>query len=105
MCIDKDNESPAIDWERLARAESHSLRLGILELLQLDGGRALSASELAFELRLPLGNVNYHVKVLLTNGSIVPIAERKVRGAIEHFVCLEGQSGDVVFRRPPFKHD
>lgn len=91
-----------VDWERLARAEMHPLRVDVLELLRLDGGRTLSASELAYELRMPLGNVDYHVKGLVKKGLVVAVHHHRVRGATEHFYCLDSHDGsDLLDRLPP----
>jgi predicted ArsR family transcriptional regulator len=74
-----------MDWQRLARANTHPLRISVLEVLALDGGRTLSPSDLSYELRVPLSNVNYHVTELLRSGLIELTGERQVRGATEHF--------------------
>jgi predicted ArsR family transcriptional regulator len=74
-----------MDWQRLARANTHPLRISVLEVLALDGGRTLSPSDLSYELRVPLSNVNYHVTELLRSGLIELTRERQVRGATEHF--------------------
>jgi DNA-binding transcriptional ArsR family regulator len=77
-----------VDWERLARATAHPLRVSILEILGLDGGRTLSPSELCRELQIPLSNTNYHVTELHKSGLIELARERQVRGATEHFYRL-----------------
>ena len=74
-----------MNWQLLARANTHPLRISILEILAMDGGRILSPNELSYELRMPLSNVNYHVTQLLESGLIELAGERKVRGATEHF--------------------
>lgn len=74
-----------MDWQRLARANTHPLRISVLEVLSMDGGRTLSPSDLSYELRVPLSNVNYHVTELLRSGLIELAGERQVRGATEHF--------------------
>ena len=74
-----------MDWQRLARANTHPLRISVLEVLSMDGGRTLSPSDLSYELRTPLSNVNYHVTELLRSGMIELARERQVRGATEHF--------------------
>jgi len=74
-----------LDWEHLARATAHPLRLSILEILSMDGGRTLSPSDLSRELQIPLSNTNYHVTEL-AKASLIDLArERQVRGATEHF--------------------
>jgi Helix-turn-helix domain len=77
-----------IPWERLARTTAHWLQVSILELLTIDGGRSLSATEMGFELRMPLSNVDYHAGVLHRAGLLHVAEERPVRGATEHFYAL-----------------
>ncbi len=74
-----------MNWQLLARANTHPLRISILEVMALDGGRTLSPSDLSYELRMPLSNVNYHVTELHRTGLIELVGERPVRGATEHF--------------------
>jgi predicted ArsR family transcriptional regulator len=74
-----------MNWERLARANTHPLRVSILEVLTLDEGRTLSPSDISYELRTPLSNVNYHVTELHRTGLVELTDERPVRGATEHF--------------------
>jgi hypothetical protein len=74
-----------MNWQLLARANTHPLRISILEVLALDGGRVLSPSDLSYELRTPLSNVNYHVIELHRTGLVDLVRERPVRGATEHF--------------------
>jgi helix-turn-helix protein len=79
-----------VDWEQLARSTAHPLRVSILEILGLDGGRILSPSELSQELQIPLSNTNYHVTELAKSALIEMVTQRQVRGATEHFYCLPG---------------
>lgn len=79
------HHSLPVDWEQLARATAHPLRVSILEILGLDGGRVLSPSDLCRELQIPLSNTNYHVTELAKAGLIELVRERQVRGATEHF--------------------
>lgn len=74
-----------MNWERLARANTHPLRVSILEVLNIDGGRTLSPKDLSLELQAPLSTVNYHVTELRRSDMVKVIDERQVRGAIEHF--------------------
>lgn len=74
-----------MNWQLLARANTHPLRISILEALAIDGGRTLSPSNLSYELRVPLSNVNYHVTELYRTGLVELAKERPVRGATEHF--------------------
>jgi predicted ArsR family transcriptional regulator len=82
----------AMDWQRLARANTHPLRISVLEVLALDGGRTLSPSDLSLELRVPLSNVNYHVTELVKSDLIELARQRQVRGATEHFYRLKDHS-------------
>lgn len=74
-----------MNWERLARANTHPLRVSILEVLSLDGGRTLSPKMLSEELQAPLSTVNYHVTELRNSELVKVVDERQVRGAVEHF--------------------
>lgn len=74
-----------VDWQNLARANTHPLRVSILEVLGVDGGRTLSPKDLSVELQAPLSTVNYHVTELARSGLLELRGERQVRGAIEHF--------------------
>jgi DNA-binding transcriptional ArsR family regulator len=80
-----------VDWEHLARATAHPLRVAVLEILGLDGGRTLSPSDLSLELQIPLSNTNYHVTELAKAGLIELTGTRPVRGATEHFYRLPGE--------------
>jgi predicted ArsR family transcriptional regulator len=84
-----------MNWQLLARANTHPLRISILEVLAMDGGRTLSPSDLSYELRTPLSNVNYHVTELRRTGLVELTGERPVRGATEHFYreAKESKSG------------
>jgi DNA-binding transcriptional ArsR family regulator len=81
-------KSIPVNWELLARATAHPLRVSILEILGIDGGRVLSPSDLSQELQIPLSNTNYHVTELAKAGLIVLVRQRAVRGATEHFYTL-----------------
>jgi DNA-binding transcriptional ArsR family regulator len=83
--VGNGNGSLTVDWEQLARATAHPLRVSILEILGIDGGRVLSPSDLSKELQIPLSNTNYHVTELSNAGLIELVRERQVRGATEHF--------------------
>lgn len=77
-----------MNWERLARANTHPLRVSILEVLGIDRGRTLSPKDLSLELQAPLSTVNYHVTELRRSNLVEVVDERQVRGAIEHFYRL-----------------
>ena len=87
---DNGRSAVPVNWERLARATAHPLRVSILEILGIDGGRVLSPSDLSRELQIPLSNTNYHVTELAKGGLIELVRERQVRGATEHFYRLPG---------------
>lgn len=74
-----------MNWQHLARANTHPLRISILEVLHIDGGRTLSPKDLSVELQAPLSTVNYHVTELFKTGLLALVGERRVRGATEHF--------------------
>jgi DNA-binding transcriptional ArsR family regulator len=88
-------ESIPVDWEHLARATAHPLRVSILEILGIEGGRVLSPSDLSHELQIPLSNTNYHVTELAKAGLIVLVRRRAVRGATEHFYRLPGALPEI----------
>jgi predicted ArsR family transcriptional regulator len=81
-----------VDWEHLARATAHPLRISIMEILGMDGGRTLSPSELSQELQIPLSNTNYHVTELAKAGLIELARQNQVRGATEHFYRVPVQA-------------
>jgi DNA-binding transcriptional ArsR family regulator len=87
-----------LDWELLARATAHPLRISILEILGLDGGRTMSPSELSLELQIPLSNTNYHVTELAKADLIALVRQRQVRGATEHFyrIPVEAQAAKAA---------
>jgi predicted transcriptional regulator len=72
-----------MDWERIARAEMHPLRLEILEAIYNARG-PVSAVMIARERQESLGQIAHHVRRLHDAGLIVPAGTRQRRGAIEH---------------------
>jgi DNA-binding transcriptional ArsR family regulator len=84
-----------LDWEQLARATAHPLRISILEILGMDGGRTLSPSELSQELQIPLSNTNYHVTELAKAKLIELTRQCQVRGATEHFYRIPASAQAV----------
>jgi predicted ArsR family transcriptional regulator len=88
-----------LDWEHLARATAHPLRISILEILGMDGGRTLSPSELSQELQIPLSNTNYHVTELAKSELIQLARQRPVRGATEHFYRIPARTEAVPERQ------
>jgi DNA-binding transcriptional ArsR family regulator len=97
---DKRSSVP-VNWERLARATAHPLRVSVLEILGIDGGRTLSPSDLSRELQIPLSNTNYHVTELAKSGLIELVRERQVRGATEHFYRLPGTATEASLEEQP----
>lgn len=93
--VENPGGSLPVNWERLARATAHPLRVSILEILGLDGGRILSPSELCRELQIPLSNTNYHVTELAKAGLIDLVRQRQVRGATEHFYRIPAGGSTV----------
>lgn len=73
-----------MNWEALARANTHPLRISIFEAFN-SGGDERSPKQLSNELDAPLSTVNYHVTALRNAGLIVLEREVQVRGAVEHF--------------------
>jgi DNA-binding transcriptional ArsR family regulator len=71
-----------INDPRLVKALAHPLRVRILGVLQ---DRVASPSDLAGELKAPLGNVSYHVRILAQLGLLKLVKKRPRRGAIEHY--------------------
>jgi DNA-binding transcriptional ArsR family regulator len=67
----------------LLLALSHPLRREILRTLGDDTPR--SPSELAESLDLPLSNLSYHVRVLVSRGAVRLVRTAPVRGSTQHF--------------------
>lgn len=89
-----------MNWELLARANTHPLRVSILEVLSIDGGRTLSPKDLSLELQAPLSTVNYHVTELRHSELVKVVDEQQVRGAIEHFYrTVESEKPEAKRRR------
>jgi len=74
-----------MNWQLLARANTHTIRISILAVLPMPRGPTPSPSDLSYELRTPLSNVNYHVTELRRTGLVELAGEQPVRGATEHF--------------------
>ncbi len=91
--------SNGVDWEALARRETHHRRVAILEILALDGGRTLSVNEIAHELQFTTSDAYYHVSRLEPGGLLRLAFTMQVRGCIEHFYCLAGHTADDLFER------
>ena len=85
---------------RLVKALAHPLRVRILGMLQ---DRVASPSDLAQELKAPLGNVSYHVRILAQLGLLRLVKKRPRRGAIEHYyeACGRVQVSDRAWGQVP----
>jgi len=79
--IEVKSTDAALD-QRLIKALAHPLRERILQALNEN---VASPAQLARALDEPLGNVSYHVKILLECEAIELVRTAPVRGAIEHF--------------------
>jgi DNA-binding transcriptional ArsR family regulator len=77
-----------INDPRLVKALAHPLRVQILAVLE---DRTASPSDLAEELKAPLGNVSYHVRILAKLDLLKLVRTRQRRGAIEHLYRANGR--------------
>jgi DNA-binding transcriptional ArsR family regulator len=68
--------------QRMVKSIAHPTRMRILTLLNQ---KTASPVELAENLGEPLGNVSYHVRILLELGSIELVNTVPRRGALEHY--------------------
>lgn len=80
-----------INWERLARANTHATQLRVLERM-LEVGEA-SPKRLSDELGERLGNVSYHMKELADAGMIELVRTEPRRGAVAHFYAPTAEAG------------
>ena len=83
-----------LNWEAIARAESHPLRLAILELLLTsppDGDPGWSAKTAALALDTSLARASHHMRELRDRGWLVEVGTRRARGAVETFYTLSGE--------------
>ncbi len=85
---------------RLVRAISHPLRIEILQLLN---ERDASPNEMVGLLRHPLGNIDYHTRVLEKCGCVEVVRTERRRGAVEHYFRAVPRSyvGHQDWRRVP----
>lgn len=75
-----------IDWEAVARAEVHPLRVRVMEHAAADPGRRFSSVDLAREWPdEKLGNLSYHVRELHGDGLLARAGHRTVRGAVQRY--------------------
>lgn len=83
----------SLDWQAIARTHVHPLKLRILAHLDADQGRQ-SPTQIATALGEPLGNVSYHVRVLVDEGLLKASGTLPRRGAVEHFYRLSKKARD-----------
>lgn len=95
VTVENGHGSVPLDWEQLARATAHPVRVSILEVLSIDAGRTLSPTDISRELQIPLSNTNYHVTELAKADLIDLVGQRQVRGAVEHFYRLPATETSV----------
>ncbi len=81
-----------VDWEGVARAETHPIRVVILEGMAADGGRSLSPAELAREAGRTVESLAYHFRELEKYGLIKLVDSKPRRGALEHFYGLVAEA-------------
>lgn len=70
--------------EALISALNHPTRRRILRLM-LDRKQRLSATEIAAEFEMPLGDASYHLVSLRDLGAVKPAGTKQVRGALQRF--------------------
>ena len=73
-----------VDWESIAKAALHPLQVRLLEHAAASDER-FAPSELAAKWGVPLGNVSYHVRVLVGLKLLEPAGTKTVRGALKHY--------------------
>jgi DNA-binding transcriptional ArsR family regulator len=71
------------DTSDLLIALRHPLRRQILQAMP--DGQAISPRDLATNLKQPLSNVSYHVRVLVDCGVLKLVRTKQVRGSMQHF--------------------
>lgn len=91
------NQSTTMDTQ-LAKAFSHPLRQRILSALD---SKVNSPNRLSADLAESLGNVSYHVRVLLDNGCIKLVKQEPRRGAVEHYYTATERGRAAV--APPLR--
>lgn len=85
-----------VNWEAVARAQIHPLKLRIIELYA--AGDNLTPVDVQKQLDEPtLGTVSYHVRALVTAGLIELVRTEQRRGALAHFYRA---TPNLLARRP-----
>ena len=86
----------AVGGSKTIAALSHPTRVRVLAYLRMH--QVASPTEIAAELRIPLGNVSYHARRLEALGLIRLVERRQRRGAIEHRYTLAKAADDDLVR-------
>src|SRR4051794_31727936 len=86
--------------QQLLRALNHPLRV---EMLRVLGEQVAGPNMMAKMLRVPLGTVSYHAKVLLKCNCIEEVRQASRRGATEHFYRAKPNSslGSLRWQQVP----
>lgn len=86
--------------QQLIRALNHPLRVEILRVLS---EQVASPNIVSKVLRKPLGDVSYHMKVLLDCDCVEEVRQGQVRGATEHFYRAKPSSslGSLNWQKIP----
>lgn len=71
-----------IDWRAVAEAELHPIRIAVLECAAVADVAPVELAELLGE---PLGNVSYHVRMLVERGLLRETRTEQRRGAVKHY--------------------
>jgi DNA-binding transcriptional ArsR family regulator len=90
-----DGGAALLNWEAIARAHTHPLRLRILEQTLAappEGDKGWSPKTLTPLLGASLGDVSYHVRTLRDAGLLVEVDKRQVRGAMQTFYRLNNDA-------------
>jgi DNA-binding transcriptional ArsR family regulator len=84
--MEKDAPKGEPETGDLLLALRHEVRRRILRLMADE--KAVSPSDVANQLALPLSNVSYHVRVLADRGAVALVETKPVRGSLQHFYRL-----------------
>lgn len=76
-----------VNWEMIARASAHATQIALLEPLAV-ADDALSPTELAEQVDVPLGVASYHMRMLRDRGLVELARTEPRRGALQHFYRL-----------------
>lgn len=86
--------SPQERNDAVVKALNHPLRRKILRYMADKNGETLSPATLSKALGEPIGNVSYHVRLLVEPGILKLVATAPRRGAVEHFYTRSGDALD-----------